>query len=54
MDISEMNFSNATIIRISFFREIDCGLILVVNQNVIVDNELDIVAASNNCRQFIS
>ncbi len=54
MDISEMNFSNATIIRISFFREIACGLILVVNQNVIVDNELNIVAASNNCRQFLS
>jgi len=50
IDNSQINFSNATIVRISFFRE--SGLASFVNQNIIVDKELNIAAASNNCLQF--
>jgi hypothetical protein len=55
--IPQMNFSNATIVRISFMSD-SCealsGLASFVNQNVIMDKELNIVVASNKCQQFMA
>ncbi len=55
--VPQMNFSNVTVIRISFKSdtcEALSGRLSSVNQNVIMDKELNIVAASNECRKYIS
>jgi hypothetical protein len=49
-----MNLSNVTVIRISFMSNIDLARLSLVNQNVIMDKELNIVAVSNECRKFIA
>ncbi len=54
MDISQMNLSNVTIVRIFFKSGVNLDRLSSVNQNVIVDKEQNIVAASTNCLQFIS
>jgi len=45
----KMNFSNVTIVRISFWRDNWHSIFSRINQNVIVDKQLKIVAASNKC-----
>jgi hypothetical protein len=55
--VPQMNFSNVTVIRISFKSdtcEALSGRLSSVNQNVVMDKELNIVAASNECRKYIS
>ena len=53
IDISQMNLSNVTIVRIFFKSGVNLCRLSSVNQNVIVDKEQNIVAASTNCLQFI-
>jgi hypothetical protein len=54
MDIPQMKFSNVNLIKISFMSNIHLERLSLVNQNIMVDKELNIVAASNKCMNFIA
>ena len=54
VEIDRMNFSNATIVRISFMSHYSGARLSSVNQDVIMDEEQNIAVASSYCRNFIS
>jgi len=53
-DITQMDLSNATIVRLSFKSEYMWGHYSFIDQDIILDKKLNIIAARNNCRNFIS
>jgi hypothetical protein len=53
-NITQMNISNANVVRISFKSEYMWGHYSFIDQDVIMDKELNIIAARNSCRNFVS
>lgn len=54
MDTTQMNLSNATVVRVSFKSEYSWGHYSFIDQDIILDKKLNIIAARNSCRTFIS
>jgi hypothetical protein len=54
MDTTQTNLSNATVVRVSFKSEYTWGHYSFIDQDVILDKKLNIIAARNSCRNFMS